>query len=99
MSHHRAPLLFLPYLSPTNPPTHLHTHIHISTNSQGGPDVLKSVLTGKATYLYTHTLATLTVKSLGIMSINRKFRLECTILKHWGENLLLSDCWGRFQKK
>ena len=42
-------------------------------------------MAGKATYLYTRTVAELSLMSLGYMSIGRHFISECTILKHWGK--------------
>lgn len=54
-------------------------------NAQGGKDIVKAVLAGKATYMYTRTVAELSLMSLGYMSIGRHYISECTILKHWGK--------------
>ncbi|TFJ83274.1 hypothetical protein NSK_005436 [Nannochloropsis salina CCMP1776] len=65
---------------------------------EGGPLLAEAVLTGGPTFFYTRAKAELTVMSLGFMSIGRAYILECTVLKYWGKDILLSDCYGRFTR-
>jgi hypothetical protein len=54
---------------------------------------------GQNCLLYTTSTSKITVKGLGLIPTSRNFKVECTVLRKWGENpLTLSDCYGRFFK-
>ncbi|TFJ83275.1 hypothetical protein NSK_005437 [Nannochloropsis salina CCMP1776] len=65
----------------------------------GGNATVAAVLEGQNCLLYTTSTSKITVKGLGLIPTSRNFKVECTVLRKWGENpLTLSDCYGRFFK-
>lgn len=48
-----------------------------------GPDLVKRVLTGRPTLFYTTSVIGLQIKGLGFVPVNRKYMVQCKVLKLW----------------